>query len=196
MAPASSSSSSKATESLFLSHLPSIPRDILPSRIFARLDKVGQGAFGSVYKGLHTQTNHVVALKIIDLDTADDDTADIQREVGMLSAMTRNGEGAGGNNNVTRYFGCWMEGPKVWIVMDYAEGGSFRTLVSLCVEDYLNNQLTILLSRRTSVEKSRSYRRKVLAAHDKRNARRSLSSEQSRHHSSRYQRYVPTHHFS
>lgn len=32
--------------------------------------------------------------------------------------------------NVTKYYGCWTEGPKVWIVMELAEGGSVRTLVS------------------------------------------------------------------
>jgi len=46
----------------------------------------------------------------------------------MLQSMTRNGDAE--KSNVTRYFGCWMEGPKVWIAMDYAGGGSLKTLVS------------------------------------------------------------------
>jgi serine/threonine protein kinase len=188
---------SSQTEALFLSHLPSIPRDILPSKIFARIDKVGQGAYGSVYKGLHTQTNHIVALKIIDLDTADDDTADIQREVGMLSAMTRNGDAG---NNVTRYFGCWMEGPKVWIVMDYAEGGSFRTLVSWSFEilgkgtrgcvDWWMGKLIELLFLAWTLEEGRTDRGEIPSAHDARDAHRSFSSQQSRHHPPRHQRYV------
>lgn len=33
--------------------------------------------------------------------------------------------------NVIKYYGCWTEGPKVWIVMEIAEGGSVRTLVSV-----------------------------------------------------------------
>jgi len=104
---------------------------LYPSHRPQRVEKIGKGAFGSVYKALHIPTSFVVALKIIDLDTQDDDTADIQREVGMLQSMTRNGDAE--KSNVTRYFGCWMEGPKVWIAMDYAGGGSLKTLVSFGV---------------------------------------------------------------
>jgi serine/threonine protein kinase len=99
------------------SHLP-------VTQLFKKLDVVGKGAYGSVYKGVHVATGAVVALKIINLDTEDDDTGDIQREVALLSQL-RGGEGT----NITAYYGCWLEGPRVWIVMDFASGGSIRTLV-------------------------------------------------------------------
>jgi serine/threonine protein kinase len=97
-------------------------------------------------------TGQVVALKIINLDTADDDVDDIQKEVSLLKRMMiqggidaskengSNGAAGSGNGtadwnhygvpNVIKYYGCWTEGPKVWIVMEFAEGGSVRTLVS------------------------------------------------------------------
>jgi protein-serine/threonine kinase len=96
-------------------------------------------------------TGHIVALKIINLDTADDDVDDIQKEVSLLkrlmiqggidankengSEITTPGSGSEDWNyygvpNVIKYYGCWTEGPKVWIVMELAEGGSVRTLVS------------------------------------------------------------------
>ena len=31
--------------------------------------------------------------------------------------------------NVIKYYASLMEGPKVWIIMELAEGGSIRTLV-------------------------------------------------------------------
>jgi len=94
-----------------------------------------------------------VALKIINLDTADDDVEDIQKEVSLLKRLMiqggidaskesgsdysapGSGNGAADWNhygvpNVIKYYGCWTEGPKVWIVMELAEGGSVRTLVS------------------------------------------------------------------
>ncbi|CED82627.1 ste ste20 ysk protein kinase [Phaffia rhodozyma] len=113
-------------ERTFSEALSSLPKSSQPSRIFKRLDKVGQGAYGSVYKAIHPPTSFILALKCIDLDQADDDTLEIQREVGMLQAMAKSGEAE--KNNVTRYFGCWVEGPKVWIAMDFAEGGSLRAL--------------------------------------------------------------------
>ena len=38
--------------------------------------------------------------------------------------------GTGSTPNVIKYYGSLMEGPRVWIIMEYAEGGSIRTLAS------------------------------------------------------------------
>jgi serine/threonine protein kinase len=39
--------------------------------------------------------------------------------------------GGGRDMNVIKYYGSLMEGPRVWIIMELAEGGSIRTLVRL-----------------------------------------------------------------
>ncbi|KZO98756.1 Pkinase-domain-containing protein [Calocera viscosa TUFC12733] len=104
--------------------LPLPPTNQPVTSLFRKLEIVGKGAYGSVHRGIHIQSGYVVALKIINLDTPDDDVGDIQREVALLSAL-RGGEQC----NVTRYWGCWLEGAKVWIAMDYAGGGSIRTLM-------------------------------------------------------------------
>lgn len=93
--------------------------------LFKRLELVGRGAYGAVYRGQHIPTGNAVALKVVNLDTPDDDVSDIQKEVAVLSQL-REAE----SRNVVRYWGCWLKGPELWIVMDYAEGGSIRTLVS------------------------------------------------------------------
>lgn len=93
--------------------------------LFKRLELVGRGAYGAVYRGQHIPTGNAVALKVVNLDTPDDDVSDIQKEVAVLSQL-REAE----SKNVVRYWGCWLKGPELWIVMDYAEGGSIRTLVS------------------------------------------------------------------
>jgi hypothetical protein len=36
--------------------------------------------------------------------------------------------------NVIKYYGSLMEGPRVWIIMELAEGGSIRTLVCLLAD--------------------------------------------------------------
>lgn len=87
-----------------------------------------------------------MALKIINLDTADDDVGDIQKEVSLLQQLMlgqseKGSSGGTGVPNVIKYYGCWTEGPRVWIVMEYAEGGSIRTLVSTsCCIKVLTNQ--------------------------------------------------------
>ncbi|WFC97726.1 kinase that interacts with cdc31p [Malassezia yamatoensis] len=54
---------------------------------FERLELIGRGAFGAVYRAKHLPSNTLVALKVIDLDTPDDDVSEIQREVALLSQM-------------------------------------------------------------------------------------------------------------
>lgn len=39
--------------------------------------------------------------------------------------------------NVIKYYGSLMQGPRVWIIMEYAEGGSIRTLVRVLVLFYV-----------------------------------------------------------
>ena len=102
-------------------------RDNVPvTQKYQKLECVGKGSYGAVYKGIEKSTGTVVALKIINLDTEDDDVEDIQREVNLLTQL-RGAE----KNNITQYYGCYLEGPRVWIVMDFASGGSVRTLVCL-----------------------------------------------------------------
>lgn len=91
---------------------------------FKKLQLAGKGAYGAVYKGLHIPTGNVYGLKVCNLDVEGgiEDAADIQREVSLLTSM-RDGP------NVTQYFGCFMDGPRVWIVMEWAQGGSARSLM-------------------------------------------------------------------
>ena len=89
-----------------------------------RKEIVGKGAYGQVYKGVHNPTGQVVALKCIELDTADDDISEIQREVALLTQL-KDAE----RNNCTSYHGCWLHHSQLWIAMDFASGGSIRTIV-------------------------------------------------------------------
>ena len=94
------------------------------------MEIVGKGAYGAVFRGRHISSGHVVALKIINLDTEDDDVGDIQKEIALLQQLMAGAAGGTGSSpNVIKYYGSLMEGPRVWIIMEYAEGGSIRTLV-------------------------------------------------------------------
>lgn len=74
--------------------------------------------------GRLTRALAVVALKVIDLDTEDDDISEIQKEVAILSEMRD-----AARHNITLYHGCYLNGSELWIAMDFASGGSIRTLV-------------------------------------------------------------------
>ncbi|KAI0074150.1 Pkinase-domain-containing protein [Panus rudis PR-1116 ss-1] len=109
-------------------------------QLYKRLETIGKGAYGSVHKGVHIPTGNVVALKIINLDTEDDDVGDIQREVALLTQLRD-------APNVTRYYGCFLDGPRVWIAMEYAEGGSVRTLMKACKDGVIEEKYVVVIVR-------------------------------------------------
>ncbi|KAF9928643.1 hypothetical protein BGZ67_006860 [Mortierella alpina] len=101
---------------------------ILASQLFTKQELVGRGAYGAVYKGIDNETKQVVAIKVLNLDTDEEDVSDIQREIRTLSQL-KNCD----SQNITRYHGSFLNGTKLWIVMDYAAGGSIRSLLQALV---------------------------------------------------------------
>ncbi|EJD37987.1 Pkinase-domain-containing protein [Auricularia subglabra TFB-10046 SS5] len=116
------------------------------TQLYKRLEVVGKGAYGSVHRGVHIATGQVVAIKIINLDTADDDVEDIQHEVALLAQLR-----GGDQNNITRYYGCWLDGPRVWIVMDFASGGSVRTLMKALPSGIVEERYVVVIVREVLV---------------------------------------------
>ncbi|KAG9316533.1 kinase-like domain-containing protein [Chiua virens] len=113
-------------------------------QFFRRLETVGKGAYGSVHKGVHLPSGNIVALKIINLDTADDDVEAIQREVALLTQLRD-------APNVTKYYGCYLDGPRVWIAMEFAQGGSVRTLMQTSKDGVLEERFTVVITREVLV---------------------------------------------
>lgn len=74
---------------------------------------------------------------MIDLEHPDnEDLHEIQREVALLSQLRD-----AASHNITLYYGCWVQQHELWIAMDYASGGSIRTLVSLsCMQSNMNRR--------------------------------------------------------
>jgi protein-serine/threonine kinase len=70
------------------------------------------------------ETKEIVAIKVLNLDTAEDDVRDVQQEIALLSQLAQVDA-----QNVTRYYGSYLLGSKLWIIMEYCSGGSVRTLL-------------------------------------------------------------------
>ncbi|KAG6378550.1 kinase-like domain-containing protein [Boletus reticuloceps] len=122
-----------------------------PASQYTLLDKLGTGSFGTVYKAIHNETKQIVAIKQIDLEDSDDDILEIQQEIASLARCD--------SEYVTRYYGSFVVAYKLWIVMEYLDGGSCLDLLKagvfpeahiavICREllyglDYLHSEGTI-----------------------------------------------------
>ncbi len=88
---------------------------------FTLYEELGRGSFGVVYRGIDNLTGNIVAVKQIDLESSDDDIEEIQKEIAILRTCR--------HPNITKYYGCFVKGYKLWIIMECLSGGSCLDLL-------------------------------------------------------------------
>ncbi|KAH0793015.1 serine/threonine-protein kinase 3 [Histomonas meleagridis] len=82
------------------------------------LNAVGKGAYGTVYKAFDKQKNRTVAVKIIDLES---DWLPLLSEVNMVVDLS--------HETIVNYFDWFFESGKLWLVMEYCDGGSLSDIM-------------------------------------------------------------------
>ncbi|KAJ5782746.1 hypothetical protein N7457_004520 [Penicillium paradoxum] len=98
-----------------------MPGPIDPETIYTKQTCIGGGSFGKVFKGVDRRTGESVAIKIIDVENAEDDVDDIIKEIAILSELK--------SPYVTKYHGSYLKGSNLWIIMEFCSGGSCHGLL-------------------------------------------------------------------
>lgn len=88
---------------------------------YEKRECIGRGSFGEVYKGVDLKTGKDVAIKLVDLERADDEIDIIQREIKVMSQIS--------NPYVVQYYASLMQDSTLWIVMEYMSAGSLKQLL-------------------------------------------------------------------
>merc|ERR1719334_1190847 len=88
---------------------------------YQKINKVGAGNYGTVWKGEDKQTGKTIAIKIIDLEKSGEEIDEVQKEIKALSNMN--------SRNVTQYIESFVKGNHLWIIMEYLGGGSVRDVI-------------------------------------------------------------------
>ncbi|EGX96160.1 serine/threonine-protein kinase 24 [Cordyceps militaris CM01] len=102
-----------------------------PQLLYSKEYCIGGGSFGKVFKGVDKRTGEAVAIKVIDIENAEDEVEDIIQEIAILSELQ--------SPYVTKYYGSYSKGAELWIVMEFCAGGSCADLMKpgLISEDYI-----------------------------------------------------------
>jgi mitogen-activated protein kinase kinase kinase len=88
-----------------------------------RGEPIGQGTFGTVYKGLNERTGELLAIKEICLvDGSESDVKELRKEISIMWDLD--------HENIVRYIGTAQTERYLYIIIEYISGGSIASMLA------------------------------------------------------------------
>eukprot|EP00918_Siedleckia_nematoides_P057555 GHVU01125535.1.p1 GENE.GHVU01125535.1~~GHVU01125535.1.p1 ORF type:complete len:522 (+),score=84.98 GHVU01125535.1:86-1651(+) len=98
-----------------------------PNRKYTKMEKIGQGASGTVYIAIEVATGREVAIKQMNLSQQPKKELIINEIIVMKENQ---------NPNIVNYLDSYLVGEELWVVMEYLDGGSLTDVVTeTCMDE-------------------------------------------------------------
>jgi len=91
-----------------------------PEEVFDILCKLGEGSYGSVFKAIHKESQQILAIKQVPVDT---DLQEIIKEISIMQQCD--------SPYVVKYYGSYFKNTDLWIVMEFCGAGSVLDIMKL-----------------------------------------------------------------
>uniref|UniRef100_A0A182QKB0 non-specific serine/threonine protein kinase n=1 Tax=Anopheles farauti TaxID=69004 RepID=A0A182QKB0_9DIPT len=105
-----------------------------PDEVFDIICKLGEGSYGSVYKALHKESEQVLAIKQVPVDT---DLQEIIKEISIMQQCD--------SPYVVKYYGSYFKNTDLWIVMEYCGAGSVSDIMRLRKKTLSEDEIATIL---------------------------------------------------
>jgi len=101
-----------------------------PRLVFTLTEKIGEVSYGSVWRVTHNKTGKKYAVKRVGIDN---DLDDLLLEIIFMKSCI--------SDNIVRYFGSYVCGQELWIVMEFCSGGSVSDLMRVTLQTLTEPQI-------------------------------------------------------
>ena len=89
---------------------------------YQKMYRIGNGSFGKVYKAKELKTGNIVAIKQISIKNSEMNYENILKEIELLSNIS--------HPNIVKYYKHYEENEKIYIIMEYLEGGTLKEFIN------------------------------------------------------------------
>eukprot|EP01084_Bolivina_argentea_P179724 310539_1 len=111
-----------------------LSEDENPEEIFDILLPIGEGAYGSVYKALDNRDGHLVALKIMPLET---ESVNLEAEVSIMKRCN--------SPYIVNFKGAFLKDDNIWLAMEYCGAGSVIDIMRATNKMFTENEICVVM---------------------------------------------------